>query len=381
MRACLDETFLDEEARAALERAYRHLDAHYQRDFRELKEQMKAAYSLRDPDVDAATGVVEPSGGERADLKGTIEALLVRANYSKISREALSNAFELSSLFDLKLRVDLDQFEEALLYYRGVTPREEERRSWFGLVRRTLPFNSYDRVVLFLRFSGEAASSTGIEAYPPGSVMLKLFQHVPENDLEMLFPDIRVGMRLKDKVMIGVPAVISGVTVFTTRVGATLGLLGSLAGFWLGLHSERVTLDRATVLAVLAGLGALAAYLWKQLSKYRNRKLRFSQALTESLYFKLLDNNAGVLLRLLDEAEDAECKECLLASYCLLAEGAPITAADLDRSVEAWFAGRLQSRVDFDVEDALGKLKALGIACQEHGLWQMAPSWRRAARG
>ena len=377
--ACLDETLPDEETRAAFERAYRHLDAHHQHEFRELKEKLKAAYALRDPDSDPATGTIQPTDGESADLEGFLAALLERANYSKISRQALSRAFELSSLFDLQLRVDSGQFAEVLLYYRGVTSCEEERRSWFGLVRRTLAFNSYDRVVLFLRFSPEAASSGGAKAYPPGSVMLKLFQNVPENDLEMLFPYTRVGMRLKDKLMIGVPALISGVTVFTTRVGATLGLLFSLVGFWLGFHSEPVTLDRATVLAVLAGLGAVLAYLWKQFSKYRNRKLKFSQALTESLYFKLLDNNAGVLLRLLDEAEDAECKECMLASCCLLAEGVPTSAADLDRSVEAWLAGRCQRRVHFHAEDALARLQALGIACQESGRWQMAPHWRRAA--
>jgi hypothetical protein len=379
LRACLDETLLEEESRAAFERICRHLDAHCQHEFRELKEKLKAAYALRDPDSDPATGTIQPSGGESADFEGFLAALLERANYTKISRQALSRAFELSSLFDLQLRVDTGQFAQVLLYYRGVTACEEERRSWFGLVRRTLAFNSYDRVVLFLRFSSEPVSSGVTGAYPPGSIMLKLFQNVPENDLEMLFPNTRVGMRMKDKLMIGVPALISGVTVVTTRVGVTLGVLFSLAGFWLGLRSEPVTLDRATLLAVLGGLGAVLAYLWKQFSKYRNRKLKFSQALTESLYFKLLDNNAGVLLRLVDEAEDAEFKECMLASCFLLAEAVPTGAADLERSVEVWLDRRCQRRVDFDVEDALRRLHALGIACQESGRWQIAPHWRGAA--
>ena len=89
-------------------------------------------------------------------------------------------------------------------------------------------------------------------------------------------------------------------------VGETDGtLLGSLLGFWLGLSSERVELNKTTVLALLADLGALGGYLWKQFSSFRNRKLRFTQALTENLYFKLLDNNAGVLYRVLDDAEDS----------------------------------------------------------------------------
>lgn len=372
--ACLGEGLLDSGDRAAFERVYQRIDTHYQREFRELKERLKRAYLGCDPDVDAETGVVVASGAEAADLVGPLESLLERANYSRVSRQALLAAFELSSLFDLQLSVELDRFAEVSLYYRGVTPRKEERRSWFGLVRRTISFNSYDRVVLFLRFSGEVADSGGAEAYPPGSVMLKLFQNVPENDLEMLFPCTRVGMRLRDKMAIAIPAIVSGASIFTTQVGTTLVLLGSLFGFWLGLHSERVTLDRATVLAVLAGFGAVAGYLWKQFSKYRNRKLKFRQALTESLYFKLLDNNAGVLLRLLDEAEDAECRECLLAACCLLAEGAPMTAVALDHSIEALIARRWQRRVDFDAVDALRKLDALGIACREGDLWRMAPA-------
>ncbi|MEJ2532508.1 MAG: TMEM143 family protein [Halioglobus sp.] len=372
LEACLEELSPAGGERDLFERAAQRVEAHYCREFHELREQIKIAYFACDPDVDAATGVVVPSGRETFDLKRSLELLLERANYSRVSREALLNAFELSSLFDLQLSVDLDQFAEVLLFYRGVTPREEERRSWFGLVRRTLRFNSYDRVVLFLRFSEKTADATAAEHYPPGSVMLKLFQNVPENDLEMLFPNSRVGMRWRDKLTIGIPAIISGVTIFTTRVGTTLALLASLVGFWLGLHSERVTLDRTTVLAVLAGLGAVIAYLWKQFSKYRNRKIKFSKALTENLYFRLLDNNAGVLLRLLDEAEDAECRECLLACYCLVAAGEPTTTADLKQSLETWFARRWQGPVDSDVEGALGRLQALGIAEQENGRWQLA---------
>ena len=51
------------------------------------------------------------------------------------------------------------------------------------------------------------------------------------------------------------------------------------------------------------------AVLWKQFSSFRNRKLRFTQALTENLYFKLLDNNAGVLFRLLDDIDRASLIE------------------------------------------------------------------------
>lgn len=82
--------------------------------------------------------------------------------------------------------------------------------------------------------------------------------------------------------------------MFTTKLGATLLLMGSLLGFWLGVSSEPVQLDKAALLALVAGLGALGGYCWKQFRNFGNRKLKYTQALTENLYFKLLDNNAGV---------------------------------------------------------------------------------------
>tara|TARA_R110001599_G_scaffold353826_1_gene599234 strand:+ start:4985 stop:5251 length:267 start_codon:yes stop_codon:yes gene_type:complete len=79
----------------------------------------------------------------------------------------------------------------------------------------------------------------------------------------------------------------------TTKMGATALLLGSLLGFWLGTSSEPVALDKAAIIALGARIAALAGYLWKQCSNFRNRKLKYTQALTENLYFKLLDNSAG----------------------------------------------------------------------------------------
>ena len=191
--------------------------------------------------------------------------------------------------------------------------------------------------------------------------MLNLFQNVPAADLEMLFPNIRVGMRWLDRFLIGVPALVSGGLVFTTKAGATLLLLGSLIGFWLGLSSKPVELDKAALIALGAGLGALGGYLWKQFSNFRNRKLKYTQALTENLYFKLLDNNAGVLFRLLDDAEESECKESLLAYYFLLAGGEPMTAEALDSAIETWLASSWQCRIDFEIDDALAKLSRLGL--------------------
>jgi Protein of unknown function (DUF3754) len=371
VQMCLAEAGLEDAQRAAFQRVCEQLEQHFQREFHDIKQQLKSAYAPLDPDTD--TRLVREFGddGAASRLGQTLEQVLDRANYEKVSREQLERAFDQASLFDLKLFVDLDEFEEALLFTRGATAREEQVSQLFGLWRKKVQFINYDRVVIYIRFRQDVDAESTLGGCQPGSTMLKLFQNVPGADVEMLFPNTRVGMRLVDKLMIGVPALVSGGLVMTTKLGATLVLLGSLVGFWLGLSSEPVKLDKAALLVLLAGVGALGGYLWKQYSSFRNRKLRFTQALTENLYFKLLDNNAGVIFRVLDEAEESECKESLLA-YCFLAAAAkPLSAEELDGRIEQWFEQRWQCRLDFEIGDALAKLEKLGLARDSGTGWEV----------
>jgi hypothetical protein len=83
--------------------------------------------------------------------------------------------------------------------------------------------------------------------------------------------------------------------------------------------------------------------------------------LTENLYFKNLDNNAGVFHRLIDEAEEEECKEAFLAYYFLLVKQDITDADTLDDAIESWFRASWDCDVDFEVDDALNKLRNLGL--------------------
>ena len=83
-----------------------------------------------------------------------------------------------------------------------------------------------------------------------------------------------------------------------------------------------------------------------------------------------LDNNVGALFRILDDAEESECKESLLAYHFLLLKGGPVSAEELDQSIEAWFAQTLQCRIDFEIDDALDKLLTLNLATNNDDQWQ-----------
>lgn len=370
VQMALKEGSLDEEQQALFTKACADIERCFQREFHGIKQQLKDAYGPLDPDADTRVVHEFRDQSTAQHLAERLGQVLGRANYERVTREQLERAFDNASLFKLKLYVDLDEFEEALLFTRGASSREEEVPQFLGLWKKKVSFVNYDRVVIYIRFRKDVDAQSTLGGCQPGSTMLKLFQNVPRADVEMLFPNTRVGMRIIDKMLIGIPALVSGGMVMTTKLGTTLILLGSLIGFWLGLSADPVKLDKAAVLVLLAGLGALGGYLWKQYSSFRNRKLRFTQALTENLYFKLLDNNAGVMFRVLDEAEESECKESLLAYYFLMAAGKPLTAADLDARIEQWLERRWKCHLDFEIEDALAKLGQLNLARKGDSGWE-----------
>lgn len=363
---CLQEAKLPGQE-ADFRQLYYMLSSIFHFEFHKIIESLKDSYAPVDPDTDTRSY----EGGQPLSDLNFIEllgGLLEKANYEKITEDELNQALTEASLFKIRLHVDFDDFSEALLFCRGVSQREETLSSFFGLIKKPVRFTNYDRVVLYIRFRDDFdGSNTGLPACKPGATLLKLFQNVPKADLEMLFPNTAVRMRMMDKLLIGVPAVISGGIVLTTKLGASLVLLGSLLGFWLGLSSEPVELNKTGIMILLAGVAALGGYLWKQFNNFKNRKLRFMQALTQNLYFKNLDNNAGVFYRLANDAEEEECKEAVLAYYFLLTSDEPMTRAELDKTIENWLREKWQCTVDFEIDDALNKLQTLNLMSESNG--------------
>ena len=91
------------------------------------------------------------------------------------------------------------------------------------------------------------------------------------------------------------------------------------------------------------------------------------KSLSENLYFKNLDNNAGVFHYLVNMAEEEECKEVLLA-YFILGQKNDINNADsLDSAVESWLREKAQLDLDFEIDDALDKLRSLGLTAEVNG--------------
>ena len=121
-------------------------------------------------------------------------------------------------------------------------------------------------------------------------------------------------------------------------------------------------------LAFWGPLSLVAGYGYKQWYGFQTTRQTYSLQLTQSLYYQNLDNNAGVLYHLLDEAEEQECREAILAYYYLwrFAGTDGWTAASLDDYVELDLERLAQLKVDFEIGDALDKLERLGLT-QKNG--------------
>jgi hypothetical protein len=97
------------------------------------------------------------------------------------------------------------------------------------------------------------------------------------------------------------------------------------------------------------------------------------KALSESLYFKNLDNNAGVFHHLIDAAEEEEVKEAVLAYFFLLKENRPLEKEELDGIIENWFENRWDCRINFEIDDALKKLERLELVTRDGNALRCLP--------
>jgi hypothetical protein len=296
---CLSGGTLDQQQRQQFRQVTTMIQKLFHCAFQVRTDALKDSFSTINPDSDTLK-VDLPSTMQHDDptFSDQLKTLLEKANYEKIEDQILHQSLCHDSLLKVRLEVDFSDFSEVLLFARGEQQRDETVSNLWGLHQRKIRFINYERVVIFLRFNEhidpKRQRALNLQT---GGVILKLFKNVPKDDLEMLFPNTEIKMRLIDKLLIGVPAVISGGIVLTTKLGGSLLLLASLFGFWLGMKSQPVTLDKAGLIILLAGFGAVGSYLWKQFSNFKNRKLQFVQTLTQHLYFKNLDNNAGVFHR------------------------------------------------------------------------------------
>ncbi|MGJ8694539.1 MAG: TMEM143 family protein [Thalassotalea sp.] len=345
-------------------------------DYHEHLELLKDNYAPFDPNSDTLQ-LTNYSAEQREQCQQTFAENFAKtlnaANFEKITDQDLQEALTEESLFKVRLEVEFNDFEQVVFYRRGESQLSETITSFFGLRKQTINFTNYDRVAVYITFKDKAYFEQQNKQpldFEPSSTIIKLFQNVPKADLEMLFPNSEVRMRPIDKAIIGASAAVGGAVVLVTKLGASILLLAALVAFWLGFRAESVEMTQQHFISFGLGMGIFGAFIFKEWSKFKNRKIKFMKALSDNLYFKNLDNNAGVFHTLIDAAEEEDFKEALLAYTFLLNSPSGLSALALDQKIETWFQANYHCRLDFEISDALAKLERMQLVTIKQEVYQ-----------
>jgi hypothetical protein len=346
----------------------------------ELRE-LKAAYVPFDPDSD----VVSLDPVNAADRAATLDKLfdsfiylMERANYRHLKRDELETVMQGASEWGIDMDVAWGAFEKVELFYRGKGFGKRIRRSWRNWWRREeVKVPTFGRVAVV--FKQRPNKRLGPDA-DFESVFIKLFKDIPRMDIEMLLPGGRIKMPAMDRLKLG-----GSVTSTVGYVAWKLSELplASLAG---GILS-------GAVFSLYAPAALVLGYGYKTWYSFQVSRQTYTLQLTQSLYYQNLDSNAGVLYRLLDEAEEQETREILLAYFYLwrYAIDRGWTGQELDDYIELDLEKRLDMEIDFEIGDAVRKLEQIGVVCGSEAGYQAVPleqarkcldeQWERSTRG
>ena len=266
-----------------------------------------------------------------------LRELLTAPDYSELNQQQIQYALQKTSPYGLEIGIDFDAFSHVSLFYRGKSQSSVLIRDWkkLYLKKKAVHMIRYQRIFLVLQFKNEAEK--------PG-LHLKLFKDILRPDLEMLFPESEVRMKAFDKFKL-----------IVTGGGGTAG------GLFATIGKVTAAVNPWTIFIAVAGFAAL---IWRQVSKIFIQKTRYMATLAQNLYFHNLDNNAGAITYLIDLARQEEIKEAILA-YALLCNSNYREDGLLDSACEEWFMQQFDQPIDFDISDAVAKLRRFQILPQD----------------
>lgn len=321
---------------------------------------LKHIYQPFNPDKDSLIIEKTETAEQLSQLKNELYRVLKDANYKRISEHDLNAALNKISPHGVKVSVDFDEFVEVAMFYRGSAIQTKFHRNWkkFNFKKQSVDIQTYRRLFILLqpknrqqwikhltsnkkmslkkaeKKADSVLNTIGITG-ESNLIYMKLFKDIPRSDLEMLFPNTRVRMRLFDKVKLSI-----------------MGGGGTAGGIMATISKLSAAIDPTS--AIIA-IGALLGVLWRQISKIFSQRAKYSAILTKNLYFYSLNTNMGALTYLVDSAKTEECKETILAYFFLLSKG-KTKREILDKVIEDHMQKQYSIPMNFEIDDALEKL-------------------------
>jgi Protein of unknown function (DUF3754) len=355
---------------------------HYQY-FEEL-DRLRELYSHFDPEVDPLVcGPARDPEAAYRSLSQEFVRILTDANFIEITHGEITRAFAERALVRVKIKAPVEDFRDVRMFRRGHHTETIEVPHWFGLRRRPLQVEVFDDVVLMVATfpDGVAPADTrkpraskrrGRRKIRGGAVLFKYFRHIARADLKALFPNVRVVMSWTDHVTLGVPALVGGIPILI-KLASTVTVLFLVIAFYLGLTGTIGDHDAERALAALSGLFALGAFLLRQWGNFHRQSLIHQKELTDNIYYRNVNNNSGIFNYIVGEAEEQDWKEALLAYHGLLTAAAPLTREALAARITEVLARVFGVSTDFEIDDALARLKRLDLLTETDGRYSVSP--------
>jgi hypothetical protein len=335
---------------------------------------LKNDYAPFDPDNDLHG--IDPDSNAEANSKLTdlfeqFADLLHQADFKRLTRDELEQIMFGASDWGVDMHVPWDAYDQVDVYVRGFGPGRRTLRKWYRFFRIQDVFvPAYARVVLILKQRAHKSLEPQADTK---HVFMKLFKDIPTMDLEMLLPGTRIKMPKLDRLRLGGTGLGTlGYMLFKlqTMMAPLLKAIGLVTtGAFFGDEGLLGLIALYTPLALIFG------YAYRTYASFNTTKRSYQLQLSQSLYFQNLDNNAGVLHRLLDEAEEQESREVLLGYFFLWRYAGPNgwTAEELDQYVELELGRMIGRDVDFDVDEALKKLEQASLIVRDGARWIAVP--------
>jgi hypothetical protein len=354
-------------------RFLRYLDHWRRQQYNAQLHELEETYEPFSPDSDLLMTRTFSPEERQVMQKRVIEGMmriLEQANYERIDHTDVEMILTRESAYGLDLHVDLDAFEEVLLYYRGASTKRDHRRRWQKFyLKEEFDIPIFQRLFLLFKLKPfevrvrEIMQSEKLDhreaeklvkrqraSMPPeveeNNIYMKLFKNIPRSDLEMVFPNTQVRFRLFDKLWLGATA--SG--------GLGLGAVGA---------AGKIALLATNPLAAMGAVVGLGGVAFRQATNFMNQKQRYMVVMAQNLYFHAMADNRGVMLKLAARAAEEDVKEEMLLYSVLAKERARRQdLPDIDVAIEQYLSASFGVTVDFDIPDALQRLIADGIVTE-----------------
>ncbi len=352
---------------AVARRFYRYLNYWRRNDYAARLIDMDNTYEPFSPDSDLLV-TRRYDAAERQTMQKRFVAqmceLLESANYERIKASEIDVILTKDSHYGLDLQVDLGAFEELAIYFRGskteIKQRRDRKKFFLRMEQYELPI--FQRLFVMFKLKPFDARVREVmseqrcdrkeaerivkrlrrmlpQQVSSDYIYMKLFKNLPRSDAEMVFPNTKVRFRMFDKLKLGVTA--SG--------GLGAGVFGA---------AGKIALVASNPVAAAGAAVGLGGIIFRQAMNFVNQKNRYLVTMAQNLYFHALADNRGVMSVIASTAAEEDVKEEMLLYAVLAKENVNVRdIPEVDRAIEQYLLNTYGIETNFDVSDALRRLK------------------------